>query len=340
MTSFLDPVLRSLAAWRETVDSAAADLPGIGSLFARKWRVLRYDATGIRYTNSEGESVEIPVQEDATAARTEIARLGRKGPLVLRLAGPLGFRRTASFPSAARRHLDEAIELALPRLSPLPPADIVFAADNSQIEESDDRIAVPVSIVRRAALDTALTRAAEFGLSPAAVDLENGDPLAPPAIDLREGRTTPSAGRSAFALMAGLSLVLVVVIAGLIADQKFRLDPRLQSAQRPASLEARLQAAIEHADAKARAGSAVIALSDLSRRLPDGAYVTSFAYEDGTVSITGLAWDAAAALRALDGAPEFIDATFDGATVRDEESGRERFQLSARHRLDRREPGS
>lgn len=333
MTAIFDPILRTLAVWRESVDSAAADLPVVGGLFARNWRVLRYDASGIRYTSSDGRSVDIPVDEEATAARAEIARLGRKGPLVLRIAAPLGFSRTASFPAAARRHLDEAIELALPRLSPLPPADIVFAADRGQIEEADERISVPVSIVRRATLDTALARAAEFGLSPTAVDLEHLDPEAPPAIDLRENRTAPSAGRSAFGLLAGVSLVLLLAIAGLTLDRQLRLEPRLESVQRPASLEARLQAAIDHANAKARSGSAVVALSDLSRRLPDGAYVTDFSYENGVIAINGLAWDAAAALRALDAAPEFIDAAFDGATVRDDDTGRERFQLTARHRL-------
>ncbi|WP_421785409.1 PilN domain-containing protein [Hyphobacterium sp.] len=340
MTAIFSPILRAVAVWRDHVDSAAADLPGIGGLFSRNWRVLRYDASGIRYTNSDGESVELRAEEDPATARAEIGRLGRKGPLVLRIAGPLGFRRTASFPSAARRHLDEAVELALPRLSPLPPEDIVFAADRGRMAESDDRISIPVAIVRREALETAMARTAEFGLSPDAVDLEHDDPLAPPVIDLRQSRSAPSAGRSAFAWLAGLSLLSSAVIAGLAADGQWRLEPRLEAAQRPASLEVRLQAAIDHANAKARSGSVVVALSDLSRRLPDGAYISNFAYEDGTIVITGLAWDAAAALRALDAAPEFVDAAFDGATVRDEDSGRERFQLTARHRIVPQEPGS
>lgn len=333
MTSVTDTLVRGLSTWREWVDAAAAELPGIGTLFARKWRVLRFDGSALRYTNSDGDSIEISAQEDAGAAQAEIARLGKKGPLVLRLAGPLGFRRTASFPAAARKHLDEAIELALPRLSPLPPEDILFAADRSALEASEDRISLPVSIVRRSALETALERATQLGFQPAAVDLENGDGAAAPVIDLREGRTAPSAGRSAFRLLGVISLILALAASGFMIDRAVRLDPQFTAARRPASLEARLQAAIEHAEDKSRAGSAVAALSDLSRRLPDGAYITSFTYENGVITITGLAWDAAASLRALDSAAEFVDAAFDGATVRDEETGRERFQLTARHRI-------
>lgn len=340
MTTILDTIGRGLAIWRDDVDSAAAELPVIGGLFARNWRILRYENGAVSYTNADGESINIPATEDTGIASAEIARLGKKGPLVLRIAAPLGFCRTASFPLAAGKHLDEAIELALPRLSPLPAAEIVFAADRSRQEENDGRISLPVSIIRRNTLDTALERATALGLEPAAVDLENGQGDIAPSLDLRDGRSAPSAGRSAFVFAAILCGVLIVSMAGFMIDRAVRLDPAYETARRPASLEARLEAAIIHAQDKTRSGSAVVALSDLSRRLPDGAYITSYSYEAGIVRISGLAWDAAAALRALDSASEFIGAAFDGATVRDEETGRERFELTAQHRMTGVEGGS
>ena len=328
-----DAIGRGLAIWRDDVDSAAAGLPLVGGLFSRNWRVLRFDTGMVRYTNTEGESVEIPAHEDAGAARAEIARLGRKGPLVLRIATPLGFKREAGFPVAARQHLDEAIELALPRLSPLPAEDILFASDRSQMQENEGRISLPVFMARRETVNTAMARAQELGLEPVAVDLETADPAAAPVVDLRKNRRAPAGGRSAFLFGTLIAGLLLLATAGLLVDRAVRLDPAYEAARRPASLEARLEAAITHAAAKSRAGSATAALADLSRRLPDGAYITSFAYEDGTIRISGLAWDAAAALRALDAAEEFTNASFNGATVRDEETGRERFDLTARHRI-------
>lgn len=340
MTTFPDAIWRAFASWRDDVDSAAAELPVVGSLFARDWRILRFENGKVSYTNTSGESIDIPDAEEAAIARAGIARLGKKGPLVLRIAGPLGFRRTASFPVAARKHLDEAIELALPRLSPLPESDIVFAADRTQLTENDGRISLPVSIIRRTTLETALSRAAALGLEPAAVDLESGPENMAPALDLRDGRSAPSAGRSAFALIAILSGLLAAAAAGFLIDQTVRLGPAYADARRPASLEARLEEAITHAEEKAQSGSAVAALADLSRRLPDSAYVTGFAYDEGNIRISGLAWDAAAALRALDAAEEFTGAAFVGATVRDDETGRERFELTARHRIPRQGSGS
>lgn len=340
MTTFPDAIWRGLGGWRDDVDSAAAELPVVGSLFARDWRILRFENGKVSYTNAAGDSIDIPDAEDAAMARAEIARLGKKGPLVLRIAGPLGFRRTASFPLAARKHLDEAIELALPRLSPLPASDIVFAADRTQLTENDGRVSLPVSIIRRSTLEAALDRAMALGLEADAVDLENGHDDMAPGLDLRDGRSAPSAGRSAFALIGILCGFLIAATAGFLIDRSVRLDPEYAQARRPASLEARLEAAIAHAEDKAQSGSSVAALADLSRRLPDSAYVTGFAYDEGNIRISGLAWDAAAALRALDAAEEFTGATFDGATVRDEETGRERFELTARHRISRLEDGS
>jgi len=340
LTTFLEAIGRGFTTWRDDVDSAAAELPVIGSLFARDWRILRFETGKVTYTNTAGDSIDIATTEETAIARAEIARMGKKGPLVLRIAEPLGFCRTASFPVAARKHLDEAVELALPRLSPLPASDIVFAADLTQIEESGGRISLPVSIIRRTTLEAALDRAASLGLEPAAVDLENERDGIAPGLDLRDGRSAPSAGRSAFAFAGIVCGIFLIATVGLLIDRTLRLDPAHADAHRPASLEARLEAAITHAEDKAQSGSAVAALADLSRRLPDGAYVTSFAYDEGSVRISGLAWDAAAALRALDSAEEFTRAAFDGATVRDDETGRERFELTARHHLSHADDGS
>lgn len=340
MSTLIDRVRRGLGTWRDDVDSAAADLPGVGALFARNWRILRYDQRSCQYVTADGQLLDISAEEDIEAARTEITQMGRKGPLVLRIAETLGFRREAGFPSAARQHIDDALELALPRLSPLPADDIVFAADYAALVETEGRLSLPVSIVRKDTLEAALRRAVALGLDVAAVDLEHTGMTTAPVIDLRDGRTAPSSGRSAFGLALILTLLLAVIASGLTLDRSLRLEPRLEQIQRPATLENRLQTAIEHAGIKARSGSVVAALNDLSRRLPDGAYITSFAYENGNLRLTGLAWDAAAALRALDAADEFVDAQFDGATVRDEETGRERFEMTLRHRLAAEEDAS
>ncbi|MEE2565721.1 PilN domain-containing protein [Hyphobacterium marinum] len=333
MTSLLTRARNGLSAWREDIDEAAAGIPVAGRVFARRWRILHVESGGMRYEDSTGQTVSLPEGLSAEDAREQIAGLSNSGPLVLRFAEALGFRRTTQFPAAASAHLRDAAQLALPRLSPLPADNTAFAIESRTASGTESRIEVTLAIIRRSALEAALDRATLIGLQPNAVDLAGTDPAAPPTYDLRPGHRAPGTGRSAFRLGTILVLVCLIAAAALAADTRLRLQPRLASLETPAALEASLQAAVVQARAKSTAGSVTIALADLSRRLPDGAYVTSFSYEAGSVRVTGLAWDAAAALRALDAAPEFAGATFSDATVRDEDTGRERFQIVARHRI-------
>ncbi|MCW5724707.1 MAG: PilN domain-containing protein [Maricaulaceae bacterium] len=333
MTTPATKLASLLSAWRDEVDAAVAALPVLGAVFTRRWRILRVEPGGLRYLDAKGGEIEIPDDLPEDEARARVGALSRSGPLALRFSPALGFRRMAKFPAAASAHLDEAARLALPRLSPLPPADAACAVERPRATPAGEGwIEVPLAIVRKDALTAALRRAAALGLTPTAADFEDSDPLAAPVCDLREGRRTPGSGRSAFRWGAALTGVALLFAAAAWGDAVLRLQPRLDILERAPGGGPALEAAIAQARLRTSSGSATIVLADLSRRLPDGAYLTALDYQDGVLRVTGLAWDAAAALRALDGAVEFDSAAFAGATVRDEASGRERFEIVLSHR--------
>lgn len=331
MSTITDQTRAGLRQWIADVDDAASRLPVAGGLFARRWRVLIVEPGQMRYRDGRGEEAVLPARMTPAEAGPLIAALAQSGPLVLRFSSAMGFRRTARFPSAARGHLDEAARLALPRLSPLPAPDTAYALERDSLNETEGWIDVSLAMVRRTDLDHALARAAAMGLKPAAADLMRTDPDAAPVCDLREGRRTPPAGHSAFRWAIGAAALFLVAALGLTLDNQVRLEPRLAEIETPATIEATLQSAIVQARAKGAAGPVTIALADLARRLPDGAYATDIAFNNGSLRVSGLAWDAAATLSALANAPEFEGAAFSGATVRDEETGRERFDLTLRH---------
>lgn len=331
MSGFAEQARLALRQWTADVDDAASRLPVAGGVFARRWRVLLVEPGQMRYRDGRGGEVVIPSGMTPTEAGVEIASLNRSGPLVVRFASSLGFRRNARFPSAARAHLDEAARLALPRLSPLGAAETAHALERDTLREADGWVDVSLAMVRRTDLENALARAEALGLKASASDLARADIDAAPVCDLREGRRAPSAGHSAFRWITAVSAALVLVSAGLMLDTQFRLGPRLAEVETPADIEASLQAAIRQARAKVAADPLTVALNDLSRRLPDGAYVTDISFDRGVLRVSGLAWDAAATISALDSAPEFSNITFPSATVRDEATGRERFDLSMRH---------
>ncbi|MCH8490694.1 MAG: PilN domain-containing protein [Oceanicaulis sp.] len=332
MTTQGTPLASMLSAWREDVDSAAFAEPRVRALLERRWRVLRVESGGMRYIDKAGVEAEIPDDLSAAEARTRIAALSQSGPLVLRFAQPLGFRTVTKFPVAAASHLDSAARLALPRLSPLPPSNVALAVEHHQADpDSENWLQVHVAIVRKDRLEASLQRAAELDLTPVATDLEGAAPRAAPAYDLRTGKRGSGGHRSVFRWAMAVAAVALIVSASAWADRSLRLQPRLSAIQSELVAEPVSEAANAQAQLKASAGSATIALADLSRRLPDGAYITALDLRDGILRISGFANDAAAALRALDASPEFDGAAFAGATVRDDANGLERFEIVLTH---------
>jgi len=333
MTTLGTPLASMLSAWREDVDSAAFAMPRVRTVLERRWRILRVEVGGMRYLDTHGAEAEIPNDLPDSEARAHIAALSRSGPLVLRFAQPLGFRTVTKFPVAAASHLDAAARLALPRLSPLPPANVVLAIEHHQSDpDNENWLQVQLAIVRKDVLETSLQRAASLGLAPVATDLEGAAPLGAPNYDLRTDKRGAGGHRSVFRWAMGIAALALIVSAAGWADTALRLQPQLD--ERRGSLIAGpvSEAANAQAQVKASAGSATAAIADLSRRLPDGAYLTALDYRDGVLRINGFAADAAAALRALDASPEFDGAAFAGATVRDDGNGLERFEIVLSHR--------
>ena len=339
MSGLLDRLTGAWRSWKSEVDAAASEAPLLGEVFARRWRILRVETGRMTLDDGRGGRAELPDHMDAGTARGEIAALSQAGPVVLRFAPALGFRRPARFPASAKAHLDNAVRLALPRLSPLPADDVAWAVDQSSVTETDGRIETQVALVRRDALEHALARAEAIGLTIAAADLEGVSADAAPEFDLRPGRRRPSAGRSA--LKAGLiaAALLFALAGGLWVDQSFRLQPAAEALAPEGADDPRMISAAAHRRAMRAAPPVSDLLADLSARLPDGAYAQSIEVEGDRVRINLLAWETGSTLQAIEASPEFDNAEFEGAMVRQDGSGRERFTITARY-LGRTESGS
>src|SRR5207247_1168989 len=67
-------------------------------------------------------------------------------------------------------------------------------------------------------------------------------------------------------------------------------------------------------------------LGELSRVLPNSTFLLSYAYQDGTMTISGLAQSASEIQKLLEGSPMFKNVEFAGGVTR-EASGKDRFTL-------------
>jgi general secretion pathway protein L len=71
-------------------------------------------------------------------------------------------------------------------------------------------------------------------------------------------------------------------------------------------------------------------LDGISEILPDDAHLTGFLWSDGQVIMTGMAGDASALIRLLEGSPLLSEVRFSAPVARDARLDRDRFSVTAR----------
>lgn len=74
---------------------------------------------------------------------------------------------------------------------------------------------------------------------------------------------------------------------------------------------------------------ALEAMRDITRLLPSGAWISSYVYQDGTITISGVAPTATEIQKMMEDSPVFKDAQFTTAVTRDAKGTRDRFSLKA-----------
>jgi general secretion pathway protein L len=81
-------------------------------------------------------------------------------------------------------------------------------------------------------------------------------------------------------------------------------------------------------------------LNELTRVLPDTAWLTDLRLEEGRVDLTGQARSASELLALIERSPLFVDAALAAPVVVEAQDGRERFSLRARLRAGGNTPAS
>jgi len=108
-----------------------------------------------------------------------------------------------------------------------------------------------------------------------------------------------------------------------------RLSVEVQSVADQESQLNRISDRLKALDGLTRARDANLeALRELTRVLPPNTWLTSYAYQDNTITISGLSESAASMQRLLEESPVFRDAQFTSSISR-ESSGKDRFNLRA-----------
>jgi general secretion pathway protein L len=258
--------------------------------------------------------------------------------------------RPLQLPRRATDFLEGIIRAQIDRLTPWSPAEAAFGWRPSK-EASGERMLVTVAATARARLAPYVN--AVRGLRVQAVTISTQAPEGAAPIKVLEQKLegvleARRLRRGLIVLIGALAFVCVAsVIFSAIAGSALEAqrDEINQSiAQRRAALhrngDANSAAALALRQRKRDTPSAVIVYEELSRILPDDAYLTEMHIQGNKVQIVGLAHDAPELIHLIEQSPHFTHATFFAATTRSQSETAQHFSIEAHIAPVFRAPGA
>jgi general secretion pathway protein L len=248
-------------------------------------------------------------------------------------------RRRFELPAARRSTLARAVPFELERLSPVEPDRLYY--DFTVLQSAKKKLAeLEIRIVKRTSVDDAIALAREAGLRVGVIRF---------AGDAREAswRSFP-VDRTAWLklkwrqwnvlALAGIAvgLAIAALFAAYVrgASAADQLSDELDAASKRAAVVHRLaheiadvQAQIEFPLAQKQAPFLLRILSEVTRELPDGTWLSEFELDGGKVHIQGYSKSASDVVGDIDRSPLFANAQF-MAPLQSAQNGNERFDLS------------
>jgi general secretion pathway protein L len=295
------------------------------------------------YRTDRTPPVRVAEGDFAALASAKLPRDLASAPVELRLDAARVLSKTVQLPAAGRQYLDAIVAHQLERMTPWSADRVVFdytlAGD---APAGAGQVAVRLVATSRELFDEALARLAAAGLRPSVVGTSE-DPLerASPVDLSRAGRSgrrdrlrrAVIVSLAALALLgAGLSGAAAWRLSALNAEAS-RLQQEISAARKEIAAAVSGMALAEGRGRllaqKREALPMVVLLDRLSALIPTGTYLTELAVTGGELRLAGLSGDAPSLIQTLEDADILADAHFTAPTTRDEEAGRDRFEIVA-----------
>ena len=300
------------------------------------------------------------VDDDAPAQRAAVStalqavdREDRR--LALLLEPRTVLRRAVPLPLAARSQLAQVMAFEMDRQTPFTVEQVHYAArELPSTAAAAGHFRAELLATPRNTLDPLLARLSAAGVVVDAVDLPEGNGrlginLLPPA--RRPHHVHPRRRWNRALAVACLALLLLVLGQYLhnrrqaLVRMQAQVESMRADAQQVLALRQQLQdnagAAGFLVQRKQHATTMLALLADLTRRLPDSAWLERLSIDtDGQVGMQGQSRQAARLLDALKDSPLITDASFQGSIQPDALTGKERFYLVAQLRQAQAQAGS
>lgn len=266
----------------------------------------------------------------------------------LRVAYPSCFVRRVELPRSAARDAARLLAVDLERVTPFKPKDVLTAYQVDPRQDNPARTAYRQLVIKRATVEGPIEAARAAGLDVVRVDCWSEDGQAALPVDFLEQPDAASSRPGSAWLPAAVLAVVAVALAALagwlaherdeaaLADIQARAALLKGKVQARRDAESRLLTTMAEAESfrklRAATGSRLAALEELSRLLPDTAWVTDLRIEGNTIDISGLARQAVQLVPILERSQYFRDATLTAPLTFDSREDKERFSIRVRLR--------
>jgi general secretion pathway protein L len=331
----------------------------LAALVPAVWR-RRLSSTGGRLVIAiDGESLTVSHPDIGRSARSlrgfdgkvpndieAVLRRAARGALrvTLQLPARCGLSSRMRLPLAAEENLREAIGFELDRQTPFKAEAVFFTHRVAERDSAARRLLIELTVVPRAVVETALAVATGLGLAPDRVEVAAGPETAASSNLLPPGHGK-ARWQAARRLPASLAVVAVLLAAAIVIVPLYRagsaadaLRNAVDAARKDANAGLRLQGEIARvaeesqflANRKSERPSVSEVLAELTRQLPDDAWLTDLHLAGDELQASGSAASATAIIERLDRSPLFVGAGFRSPVLRDAKLGRETFQIAMR----------
>lgn len=283
------------------------------------------------------------------AALDHARRRGRPLRIALRVPQRACFARRLEMPQAVRRDLARMLALDLERATPFKPADIYWAHYAEPGRTASGALAVHQLILRKDTVAAAIESLEAAGDTVVSLEClaDDGRTVLPvdflAAHEADQSVATASRGRTVAALAAGIAALALSALwldttrheAALadLAEQTAALRARVADAERLGAQGTAAQADVAALLAmKAERTPAVEILDELTRLVPDEAWLSELRIARGALDLAGFAKPAAALVPLLERSDLFAAATLTAPVTLDPDTDKERFSLNVRMR--------
>lgn len=280
-------------------------------------------------------------QESVSLAEIFESVVPAGAPVIVRLPHRLCYSRDVVLPNAASRDFEKILAIDLERVTPFRMKDVYSRHIIAKTAGNGPFQPIKQYVLKRSIADGIKAQAQARGHQLAGIEIWNADHSAALPITFLEQENQPRPARSAWTLraVAGLAVVLAISAVGLsFYRQQTALD---DLKEQTAALRIKAGVARELAEKSQTAStfassfnklrtetvSRAAIIEEITRVLPDSAWLSDIKINGTSVDISGLASSASALIADIERSPYFVDATAISPITFDPHEDKERFGI-------------